>query len=222
MKILTITGLVSVALATATLPSAGQAPRIAAVAEDEATSRELRASVARPRVYLPALLSYNEGRVRLVAAGSTMFASAAVPSVVKPPARLRTGAAVRASRSARTTRVVRRVVTPRASRSTGSAVVPSGGRRTTIASWYGERPAACYDARGRHRFPSGLSMWTAHRTLPCGTIVEIVGPAGVIRVPVYDRGPYVGGRSLDLSVAAFRAACGSTSKGVCRVAYGVV
>jgi len=47
-------------------------------------------------------------------------------------------------------------------------------------------------------------MGVAHRTLPCGTLVTFRNPANgrTITVPVVDRGPYVSGRTWDLSGAA--------------------
>ena len=106
----------------------------------------------------------------------------------------------------------------RASRS-GSA---SLSWRSTQASWYDHRPSSCHDARGSHAVPSGLHLWSAHRSLPCGTAVRVEGPAGALLVRVYDRGPYVDGRDLDLSTAAFRGVCGALSAGVCRVRYAIV
>src|SRR5260221_2650101 len=73
----------------------------------------------------------------------------------------------------------------------------------TRASWYAERPTACYDSRGRHPFPRSLTLWTAHKTLPCGTVITVRFGNRTIRVAVLDRGPYVAGRDLDLSRAAF-------------------
>jgi hypothetical protein len=47
-------------------------------------------------------------------------------------------------------------------------------------------------------------MGVAHRSLPCGTMVTFRNPANgrTITVPVIDRGPYVAGRTWDLSGAA--------------------
>lgn len=42
-------------------------------------------------------------------------------------------------------------------------------------------------------------MGVAHRTLPCGTLVDFRFKGKTIRVPVIDRGPYVAGREWDLS-----------------------
>lgn len=55
--------------------------------------------------------------------------------------------------------------------------------------------------RGGCGVPSGQIPWSvAHKTLPCGTVVTIVGPDNktIVQVPVGDRGPYVTGRDLDL------------------------
>jgi len=47
-------------------------------------------------------------------------------------------------------------------------------------------------------------MGVAHRTLPCGTRVTFRHGSRIITVPVIDRGPYVAGRTWDLSGAACR------------------
>lgn len=92
--------------------------------------------------------------------------------------------------------------------------------RPSLASWYGQRPSACWDARGRHSLPAGVIAFTAHRTLPCGTMVTVSGPAGTITIPVWDRGPEAWtGRTLDLSPAAFRAVVGNLWTGVVPVTW---
>lgn len=71
---------------------------------------------------------------------------------------------------------------------------------TVIASWYGPGFYGNRTACGQTYTPE--IMGVAHRTLPCGTRISITSPAGVtIVVPVIDRGPYIAGRSLDLSNA---------------------
>ena len=44
-------------------------------------------------------------------------------------------------------------------------------------------------------------MGVAHRTLPCGTLVTFRNPANgrTVTVPVVDRGPYVSGRTWDMT-----------------------
>jgi hypothetical protein len=48
-------------------------------------------------------------------------------------------------------------------------------------------------------------MGVAHRSLPCGTNIQFRFQGRVITVPVIDRGPYVPGRTWDLSGAACQA-----------------
>lgn len=78
------------------------------------------------------------------------------------------------------------------------------GIASWIASWYG----------GRHqgwRAPSGARFDTpettaAHRYLPFGTVVlaENFANGRSVEVRITDRGPYVHGRIIDLSLAAQR------------------
>ena len=71
-----------------------------------------------------------------------------------------------------------------------------------LASWYGPgffgHKTACGPILRR------LSYWIAHKTLPCGTRVRVTNRATgrSIVVQVLDRGPYVRGRVVDLTVAA--------------------
>lgn len=93
---------------------------------------------------------------------------------------------------------------------------------STIASWYGQRPLACYDAGRRLPLPEGLGLWAASRTLACGTTIRIVGPAGTIDVLIEDHGPYLHpGRDLDLSPIAFGRVAGPLARGLVRVTYSV-
>jgi hypothetical protein len=75
--------------------------------------------------------------------------------------------------------------------------------RPGIASWYGPTSKEATTACG-----VPLSQWTlgvAHRTLPCGTPVAFYYKGRTITVPVIDRGPFVRGRSWDLTKAAHTA-----------------
>lgn len=69
--------------------------------------------------------------------------------------------------------------------------------RTASASWYGQYggPLAC----GGRLAPDRLGV--AHKSLPCGTRVTFRHRGRSVRVPVIDRGPYVGGREYDLTGA---------------------
>jgi len=73
--------------------------------------------------------------------------------------------------------------------------------RPSLASWYGiyGGPLACGGSLGYGQ------MGVAHKTLPCGTRVTISFRGRTVRVPVIDRGPYVGGREWDLTGATARA-----------------
>lgn len=203
------------AIASIALPlSAATLPVRSAVADRPSPG----AGSAEARRVLASVLSMDAYRAGVKArTATTSIRSARIP-IVPPPV------AIDAPKPKPKAVAVRRVprVARSASRSSArSTTVASGGGWTTIASWYDDRPSACYDKRGRHAFPRGLRIWTAHKTLPCGTALSVTGPSGSVTVRVYDRGPYVAGRALDLSAAAFRSACGSTSRGVCRVTYRV-
>ena len=74
--------------------------------------------------------------------------------------------------------------------------------RSAVASWYGPgffgRRTACGTRLRR------ATVGVAHKTLPCGTPVEIYHRGRVETVPVIDRGPFVEGREWDLTQAAAR------------------
>jgi rare lipoprotein A (peptidoglycan hydrolase) len=48
-------------------------------------------------------------------------------------------------------------------------------------------------------------LGVAHRTLPCGTQVELAYGGATITVPVVDRGPFKKGRRWDLTAATAEA-----------------
>jgi rare lipoprotein A len=91
--------------------------------------------------------------------------------------------------------------TPRAPTPTAAAP-PPGTVERGLASWYGHpyhgRPAAdgeIYDME---------QLVAAHRTLPFQTMVRVrnVATGQTVDVRIIDRGPFVGGRIIDLSHAA--------------------
>jgi rare lipoprotein A len=89
-------------------------------------------------------------------------------------------------------------------------------RLASKASWYGPGFAGSPTASGEPFNPSALTA--AHRTLPFGTRVRVTnlnnGRSVVVRIN--DRGPFVGGRSIDLSRGA-ASAIGMISTGVAPV-----
>lgn len=91
-----------------------------------------------------------------------------------------------------------------------------------ISSWYGGR---YYNGR---RTASGeiyndQLLTAAHRKLPFGTKIRVTNRENgkSVDVVVNDRGPYIKGRSLDLSKAAF-AAIGDTNRGLLHVDIYVI
>jgi rare lipoprotein A len=83
-------------------------------------------------------------------------------------------------------------------------------------SWYGRELHGNRTASGDRFDPEHLTA--AHQTLPLGTVLRVRNPrngASVI-VTVNDRGPFVDGRDLDLSLAAARR-LGIVSPGIATV-----
>jgi rare lipoprotein A (peptidoglycan hydrolase) len=85
------------------------------------------------------------------------------------------------------------------------------------ASWYGGktmwgRQTAC----GQILRPSTIGV--ANKTLPCGTPVKFVWHGHSVIAPVIDRGPYVTGRSWDLTSAAAESL---EFEGIGRIQYAV-
>lgn len=73
--------------------------------------------------------------------------------------------------------------------------------RGATATWYslpGNRTACGVRLRRS-------TIGVAHRTLPCGTQVDVAWGGRTLRVPVIDRGPFVAGVHYDLTLAAARA-----------------
>ena len=84
---------------------------------------------------------------------------------------------------------------------------------SVITSWYGPGFNGNLTANGERFNQNGLTA--AHKTLPFGTRLRVCFKrCGVVRVN--DRGPYIHGRSIDLSKGAADA-IGLTSYGVGRV-----
>jgi rare lipoprotein A (peptidoglycan hydrolase) len=90
------------------------------------------------------------------------------------------------------------------------------GTRTEVASWYGPGFAGRPTSTGETYNPEGLTA--ASKTLPLGSRVRVTNPdtGRSVVVRINDRGPFVRGRSLDLSHGAARQ-IGLTGKGVGRV-----
>jgi peptidoglycan lytic transglycosylase len=83
------------------------------------------------------------------------------------------------------------------------SVASTADAETGLASYYG--------GRGHHG-----EMTCAHRTRPFGSIVMVSHGGHSIRCRVNDRGPFVRGRIIDVSMSAARA-LGMMRSGVIRV-----
>lgn len=103
-------------------------------------------------------------------------------------------------------------------RPTARALIRSLG--TGHASWYGPglygNGTACGKVTLRPR-----TIGLAHKTLPCGSRVLIGYRGRYIIAPVIDRGPYIPGRTWDLTAAAAKAV-GLTADGVGTVRHALI
>ena len=81
------------------------------------------------------------------------------------------------------------------------------------ASWYGAESGS-KTAAGAHF--NGSQWLVAHRSLPFGTKLRLTYHGHSVVVPVGDRGPYIKGRTLDLSHAVAKA-LGTIPAGVAKV-----
>jgi rare lipoprotein A len=101
----------------------------------------------------------------------------------------------------------------------GAFLVISDGyaqTKTGLASYYGAELAGQPTASGESFNPYGFTA--AHRTLPLGTRLIVSYGGRSVEVVVNDRGPYAGGRDLDLSQGAAEY-LGLTQAGVDYVDY---
>jgi rare lipoprotein A len=73
---------------------------------------------------------------------------------------------------------------------------------TGTASYYGSE-SGTRTASGQHFNPNGMTA--AHRSLSFGTKLRVTHRGRSVIVTINDRGPFVRGRVLDLSVGAARA-----------------
>jgi rare lipoprotein A (peptidoglycan hydrolase) len=101
-----------------------------------------------------------------------------------------------------------RATVARAQDTASAAAAPGLNARVSvfapsIASWYGPRFFGRTTACGIRL--TRRTIGVAHKKLPCGTRVEIYHRDRTIVVPVIDRGPFIAGRSWDLTQAAAEA-----------------
>lgn len=84
-----------------------------------------------------------------------------------------------------------------------SANQSMGFTQSGMASFYHDSFAGESTSNGETYDPNAFTA--AHPSLPFGTWVTVTGPAGSVQVRINDRGPFVGGRVIDLSRAAAQA-----------------
>ena len=109
----------------------------------------------------------------------------------------------------------------RKSAETSPAPIERHGAETGQASWYGKARHGQRTASGEHFDMHALTA--AHRTLPFGTIVRVtdLSSGRSVNVRINDRGPFRGGRVIDLSYEAARK-LGILARGTARVGITVI
>jgi rare lipoprotein A len=109
----------------------------------------------------------------------------------------------------------------RIARRTALQEVAAGPGATGMASFYGGRFHGRQTASGVRFDANGMTA--AHRSLPFGTRVRVthLGTGRSVEVRINDRGPYVGGRIIDLSQGA-AGVIGMHGQGVARVKVTVL
>lgn len=91
-------------------------------------------------------------------------------------------------------------VRPAQMRPTTGTISKNVWRHDPNISWYGPGLYGNGTACGQKLTKDLVGV--AHRTLPCGTLVTFRYNGVTLTVPVIDRGPYVSGRTWDLSYGA--------------------
>jgi peptidoglycan lytic transglycosylase len=176
-----------------------------------------RAAIGREAAAKPTLRSRVEGRLDRPRYGKPRTARSAKGN--------RMGAHKHAAgRQGRVARRTAQKTQQRAARVAHRAPVQQtagGAGATGVASFYGGRFHGRQTASGV-RFDSG-AMTAAHRSLPFGTRVRVthLGNGRSVDVRINDRGPYVGGRIIDLSQGA-AGVIGMHGQGVARVKVTVL
>jgi rare lipoprotein A len=103
--------------------------------------------------------------------------------------------------------------------------VPSNSYAATCteASFYGHNDGYAWQTMANGKTMNPNAMITAHRNYPLGTRLRVTNQRNgkSVIVTVSDRGPFIPGRGLDLSIGAFEKIA-SASQGVTQVCYSRV
>ena len=85
-----------------------------------------------------------------------------------------------------------------------TSLVSAANAQEGVASQYGRNSGSRVACGGK--LEEG-ALTAAHRTLPCGTRVRVTNKSNgqSVTVTINDRGPFVGGRVIDLTPAAAKA-----------------
>jgi rare lipoprotein A len=202
---------------------AGAKPREAAVNHDATRSPHLqlaRAAMTHDGGVKPTDRSHSEGRLDHPRYGKPHRSRAAKATRVRAPRHVARRAAKRASVARRSVQRTQRSAA-RMARPAAVQEVAAGPASTGVASFYGGWHHGRLTASGV-RFDSS-AMTAAHRSLPFGTRVRVthLGNGRTVEVRINDRGPYVGGRIIDLSQGA-AGVLGMHDQGVARVKVTVL
>lgn len=107
---------------------------------------------------------------------------------------------------------------PALSAASGGVLAPGSGEwKTAVASFYG---AGQYSTASGRSVDSARELFVAHKKLPFGTRVRFRRGKREVVATVLDRGPFVAGRSWDLSYLAAKR-LGLLSRGVGKVQFRV-
>ena len=96
--------------------------------------------------------------------------------------------------------VAQRTATARSVRKDSPVTTVGGWHQDREISWYG--PGFYGQGTACGQTLTKTLMGVAHRSLPCGTLVTFRYKGKTVTVPVVDRGPYVAGRTWDLTKGA--------------------
>lgn len=101
--------------------------------------------------------------------------------------------------------------------------IPAWARPGHNASYYGGNDGLCGRRVAWRGHVLNCGEYTvAHRTLPFGTKLRVCNDSGTcITAIVTDRGPFVRGRDLDVSLAAAKA-LGMIKSGTAHLTYGAI
>jgi rare lipoprotein A len=100
---------------------------------------------------------------------------------------------------------------------------PSLAAGCSGASYYGHQDGYAWKTMANGQPMNPNAMITAHRSYGFGTKLRVTNQSNgkSVIVTVTDRGPFIAGRELDLSIGAF-SRIASPSQGVARVCYSRV